>query len=63
MAQKFMATSEVYVASTNGLSFAGLSWFAMWLNVLMDQHNQQRTCSKTNWLHLRVLTGVTSVLD
>ena len=33
--EKFMATSEAYVASTNGLSFAALSWLAMWLNGLM----------------------------
>ncbi|HCW84292.1 MAG TPA: hypothetical protein DHC76_09825 [Rhodobacteraceae bacterium] len=63
MAQKFMATSEAYVASTNGLSFAALSWLAMWLNGLMDQLTLLRICWRTSLLLLRVRTGVTSVPD
>jgi hypothetical protein len=35
VAQKFLALSKAYSASTNEPSFAGLWWLAMWLNVLM----------------------------
>ena len=35
VAQKLLALSKAYVASTNEPSFSALWWLAMWLNVLM----------------------------
>jgi len=57
MAQKFMATSEVYVASTNVTSFSALWWLARPFNVLMvfEHHclthaNKKDHSEKTNWV-------------
>jgi hypothetical protein len=54
MAQKFMATSEAYVASVSLPSFVGLWWLARLLNGLMVSapHAQSGTLREPLLVHL-----------